>query len=164
MIQQQDAKQIIVKQRVTKLKKNMNSLIVSIDFMKIEMRSFYRNLNDFFQQKFIERFIQNQINSFISFEYNVTHSKYNRNYITFSNDYKKHLQMTINFKTSNIDFFVSNLIITLKYSTDDVINVNKYIVYRDVIFFVQQIKRIARINFENIVSRFYECFRNFAMQ
>ena len=164
MIQQQNAKQIIVKQRVTKLKKNMNSLIVSIDFMKIEMRSFYRNLNDFFQQKFIERFIQNQINSFISFEYNATHSKFNRNHITFSSDHKKHLQMTINFKTSNIDFFVSSLIITSKYSTNDVINVNKYIVYRDVIFFVQQIKRIARISFENIVSRFHECFRDFAMQ
>ena len=142
----------------------MNSLIVSIDFMKIEMRSFYRNLNDFFQQKFIERFIQNQINSFISLEYNATHSKYNRNHITFSNDHKKHLQMTINFKTSNIDFFVSSLIIISEYFASDVINVNKYIIYRDVILFVQQIKRIVRINFENIVSRFYKCFRDFAMQ
>ena len=154
--------QVTMKQRVTKLEENMNSLIVSIDFMKIEMRSFHRNLNDFFQQKFIERFIQNQINSFISLEYNAAHSEYNRNHTMSSNDSKKHL--AIDFKTSNIDFFVSSLIITFEYFANDVINVSKYIIYRDVILFVQQIRCIIRINFENIVSRLHECFRDFAMQ
>ena len=72
--------------------------------------------------------------------------------------------MTVDFKISNIDFFASNLIITFEYFANDVINVNKYIIYRDVILFVQQIKRNIRINFENIVSRFHECFRSFAMQ
>ena len=136
--------QITMKQRVTKLEENMSSLIVSIDFMRIEMRSFHRNLNDFFQQRFIERSIQNQISSSTSLEYNVAHSEYNRDHTMSSNDSKKHL--TVNFKTSNIDFFVSNLIITFEYSASDVINVSKYIIYRDVILFVQQIKRIARIN------------------
>ena len=140
----------------------MNALIVSIDFMKTNLQSFNRNLKIFLQQKFVA--IQHQINSFISFEYNIIHSKYNKNYITFSSNHKKHLQMTINFKTSNIDFFALNLIITFEYFENDVININKYIIYRDVILFVQQIKRIVRISFENIVSRFHECFRNFAMQ
>ena len=127
--------------------------------MQSSTNSFYKNLKIFVQRKFVTFFLQYQIN--ISHEYNATRSKYNRNHITFSNNFKKHL--TINFKSSNIDFFVSNLIITFEYFANDVINVNKYIVYRDVIFFVQQIRRIVRFSFENIVSRFYECLRNFAM-
>ena len=34
-------------------KKNMNVLIVSIDFMKTNMQSFNRNLKFFLQQKFV---------------------------------------------------------------------------------------------------------------
>ena len=142
----------------------MNSLIVFMNFMKLSMKSFNENLKNLMRQKFTEFFARRQIDSSISSKYNTAHFEYNRNHITISNDHKKHLQMTINFKSSNIDFFVSSLIITFEYFENDVINVNKYIIYRDVILFVQQIKRIVRISFENIVSRFHECFRDFAMQ
>ena len=66
-----------------------------------------------------------------------------------------HLQQKVNI--TDIELFFSNLKVTTKYSFDDVINVNKEIYYRDIIFFVQQVKRIARI--KNIVSYVHTYFR-----
>lgn len=163
MIQQQRVKQVALKQRVASLKKDMSSLIVSVNFMRLSMKSFNRNLKNLMQQQqSVALSVENQINSSTSLEYNATNSKYNRDHTMSSNDSKKHL--TIDFKTSNIDFFVSNLIVTSEYSANDVINVNKYIIYRVVILFVQQIRRIARTSSEDIASRLHKCLRDFAMQ
>lgn len=51
MIQQQKARQVILKRRVAKLKKNMNSLIAFVDFMKTKMQLINQNLKFLVQQK-----------------------------------------------------------------------------------------------------------------
>ena len=55
-------------------------------------------------------------------------------FVSFSSIKSIHLQQKINI--TNIELFLLNSKITTKYCFDDVINVNKKVYYRDIIFFV----------------------------
>ena len=78
-----------------------------------------------------------------------------------------HLQIisiTSSFRAFDLNFFNFNFFITSKYFVVNVINNKKYIIYRDVTLFVQQIKRIVRINVKDIVFHLHECLKKSTMQ
>ena len=155
IIQQQST----LEQRVVSLEGGMNSVLASIGSMQASMDSFNRNLKVLVQRESATLPLQHQTST--PHEYNAARSGYNRDHTTPSNGPKKHL--AVDFKASDIGFFAPGLAITSEYPAGDVINVSKYTVYRDVVLFVQQVRRIARSSPEDIASRLHECLRGPAM-
>ena len=150
-----------IEQRLIKLKNDMISLQNSISNMQNFMNELLINQKFFIQSN---RSAKHQIsNTFF------TSSNRHQNEIFQSLKSSKfqHLQVmsiTTKFRTFDVNFFNLNFYITSKYFAENVVNNEKYIIYRDVILFVQQIKRIVRINVENIVFHLHECLKKFVMQ
>ena len=67
------------------------------------------------------------------------------------------------FKSSNIDYFYSDLS-KKTHATDDYVMSEKNIFYCDVyILFTQQVKRVALVKHKDIRNKLYLCFREFFM-
>ena len=131
-----------------KLKREMNDSLIDINASLKSLRQEFAQKQMHFKNIFSQS--ENYYNQ------HVFSNQRRFNFFSFSSSIKSaHLQQKINI--TDIELFFSNLKITTKYSFDDVINVSKKVYYRDVIFFVQQIKRIARI--KNIILYVYTCFR-----
>ena len=62
------------------------------------------------------------------------------------------------FKTSNIDYFYSDLS-KKTYVSDDYVVLEKIIFYRDVYMFTQQVKRVAVVKHEDIRNKLHLCLR-----
>ena len=130
-----------------KLKQKMNDSLIDINaslkFLKQEFVQKQMHFKNIFSQS------ENYYNQHVFL------NQRRFNLVSFSSIKSIHLQQKVN--VTDIELFFFNLKITAKYLFDDVINVSKEIYYRDVIFFVLQIKRIVRI--KNIVSYVHICFR-----
>ena len=136
-----------LKNRMTKLKQKMNDSLIDINaslkFLKQEFVQKQVHFKNIFSQS------ENYYNQHVFL------NQRRFNFASSSSIKSAHLQQKVN--VTDIELFFSNLKITTKYFFDDVINVSKKVYYRDVIFFVQQIKRIVRT--KNIVSYVHICFR-----
>ena len=66
------------------------------------------------------------------------------------------------FKTSNIDYFYSDLS-KKTHAPDDYVVSEKNIFYRDVYMFTQQVKRVAVVKYEDIRNKLHLCLREFFM-
>ena len=162
--------QSIIEKRLIRFENEMNLLQNDMIIIQISLNKIQNIMQKFDNKsKFQSIKHMNIRKTYQTFHAFFTSSNKHQNEIVQSSKFSKfqYLQImfvTKKFKTSNLNFFNFNFFVTSKYSTDDVINNEKYIIYRDVTLFVQQIKRIVRINVENIVFHLHECLKKSAMQ
>ena len=162
--------QSIIEKRLIRLENEMSLLQNDMTTMQTSLNKI-QNIMQKFDNKSKSQSIEhmNIRRAYQTFHAFFTSSNEHQNEIVQSSKFSKfqHLQtmsVTKKFRASNLNFFNFNLFVTSEYPVDDVINSEKYTIYRDVTLFVQQIKRIARINVENIAFHLHECLRKSAMQ